>query len=265
MKKLILASAVASVFVVHSAQVTAAEPAATPEHVVAYNVGVTTDYVFRGISQSRNKPAVSAGVDYSHSPTGLYLGTWASTISWIADSYGDSVTTANRGSTPYEVDFYGGIKGDMAAGLNYDVGAIYYLYPNHKLGSTPNANTFEVYGKIGYGPVYLKGSYALGDAIFTSDKQGSYYIDLGGDFPLAEGLVANAHYGMWRFQNGGATPTASGYNYADWKLGITKDLGNGLSGALAATGTNADKVLWNYNSTGYLGGSKVVASITKTF
>jgi hypothetical protein len=48
-------------------------------------------------------------------------------------------------------------------------------------------------------------------------------------------------------------------------LGVTKDLGNGLSGALAATGTNADKVLWNYNSTGYLGGSKVVASITKTF
>ncbi|MCE2831048.1 MAG: TorF family putative porin [Oxalobacteraceae bacterium] len=265
MKKLILASAVASVFVLHSAQVTAAEPAATPEHVVAYNVGVTTDYVFRGLSQSRNKPAVSAGVDYAHTPTGLYLGTWASTISWVADSYADSVTTANRGSTPYEVDFYGGIKGDIGAGLNYDVGAIYYLYPNHKLGSTPNANTVEVYGKIGYGPVYLKGSYALGDAVFTSDKAGSYYIDLGGDFPLAEGLVANAHYGMWRFQNGGAVTTASNYNYSDWKLGITKDLGNGLSGALAATGTNADKELWNFNKTGYLGGNKVIASLTKTF
>jgi len=265
MKKLILASAVASVFVAHVAYAADAAPAAAPEHVVSYNVGVTTDYVFRGISQSRNKPAVSAGVDYSHTPTGLYLGTWASTISWIADSYADSVNTAGRGTTPYEVDFYGGIKGDMAAGLNYDVGAIYYMYPNHKLGKAPDANTLEVYGKIGYGPVYLKGSYALGDAIFVSDKAGSYYIDLGGDFPLAEGLVANAHYGMWRFQNGGAAPAASDYNYSDWKLGITKDLGNGLSGALAATGTNAKKGPWNFNNTGYLGDSKVIATLTKAF
>ena len=265
MKKLVLASAIASAFAAQAAFAADAAPAATPEHVVAYNVGVTTDYVFRGISQSRNKPAVSAGVDYSHTPSGLYLGAWASTISWVADSYGDSVTTANRGSTPYEVDFYGGIKGDLGAGLNYDLGAIYYLYPNHKLGSAPNANTVEVYGKIGYGPVYLKGSYALGDAIFTSDKAGSYYIDLGGDFPLAEGLVANAHYGMWRFQNGGATPAASDYNYSDWKLGVTKDLGYGLSGALAATGTNAKTGPWNFNGTGYLGGNKVIATLTKTF
>jgi len=57
MKKLILASAVASVFVAHVAYA-ADEAAAAPEHVVAYNVGITTDYVFRGISQSRNKPAV---------------------------------------------------------------------------------------------------------------------------------------------------------------------------------------------------------------
>jgi hypothetical protein len=38
-----------------------------------------------------------------------------------------------------------------------------------------------------------------------------------------------------------------------------------LSGALAATGTNADKELWNFNKTGYLGGNKVIASLTKTF
>ena len=261
MKKLILASAISAACVGGFAQ---AEEAAPPVHVVAYNVGATSDYVFRGISQSRNRAAFSAGVDYSHTPTGLYAGTWVSTISWINDS-DTGATPSARGNTPYEQDFYAGIKGDIGAGLNYDVGAIYYLYPNHKLGSTPNANTVEVYGKIGYGPVYLKGSYALGDAVFTSDKAGSYYIDLGGDFPLAEGLVANAHYGMWRFQNGGAVTTASNYNYSDWKLGITKDLGNGLSGALAATGTNADKELWNFNKTGYLGGNKVIVSLTKTF
>ena len=72
MKKLILASAILAAFSANVAQ--AADAAPAPEHAVSYNMGVTSDYVFRGISQSRNKPAVSGGVDYSHSPTGLYLG-----------------------------------------------------------------------------------------------------------------------------------------------------------------------------------------------
>ncbi|NDC08944.1 MAG: hypothetical protein EBZ75_06270 [Oxalobacteraceae bacterium] len=259
MKKLVLASAIASVFIGQAAL--AAD--ATPEHVVTYNMGVTSDYVFRGISQSRNKPAVSAGVDYAHSPTGAYLGAWASTISWIADSHPNSVTTANRSSTPYELDLYGGIKGDIGGGLSYDAGAI--LYPGHKLGSAPDANTVEVYGKVAYGPVYFKINYALTDAIFVADKAGSYYLDLGADVPLAEKLVLNAHYGHWKFANGGAVPTANTYNYSDWKVGVTQDLGNGLTGALAATGTDASKTLWDFNGTGYLGGNKVVATLTKTF
>jgi uncharacterized protein (TIGR02001 family) len=265
MKKLILASAIASAFAGQAAFSADAAPAATPEHVVTYNMGVTTDYVFRGISQSRNKPAVSAGVDYAHSPTGAYLGAWASTISWVADSHADGIATANRSSTPYELDLYGGIKGDIGGGLSYDAGAIYYLYPNHKLGKVPDANTIEVYGKLAYGPVYFKVNYALGDAFFFADKAGSYYLDLGGDFPLMDGLVANLHYGSFSFKNGGNALTASAANYQDWKVGLTKDLGNGLSGALAATGTNAAQGPWNFNGTGYLGGSKFIASLTKTF
>lgn len=272
MKKLILASAVASAFVGQAAYAADEAPAATPEHVVTYNMGVTSDYVFRGISQSRNKPAVSGGVDYAHSPTGLYLGAYASTISWIADSHGDSqntgateVLTADRSSTPFELDLYGGLKGDLGGGLGYDVGGIYYYYPNHKLGKTPDANTIEVYGKLAYGPVYFKVNYALGDAFFFADKAGSYYLDLGGDFPLMDGLVANLHYGSFSFQNGGNVLTASAANYQDWKVGLTKDLGGGLLGALAATGTNADKILWNFNNTGYLGDTKFIASLTKSF
>jgi uncharacterized protein (TIGR02001 family) len=267
MKKLILASAIASAFAGQVAYAADAAPAATPEHVVTYNIGVTSDYVFRGISQSRNKPAVSGGVDYSHTPTGLYAGTWASTISWVADSHLDAATTAARSNTPYELDLYGGVKGDIGGGLSYDAGAIYYLYPNHTLGKTPDANTIEVYGKVAYGPVYFKVNYALGDAVFVSDKAGSYYLDLGADIPVAEGLIFNAHYGRWTFKNGGAVTsyTPTDYNYTDWKVGLTKDMGNGLSGALAATVTNASKTLWNFNSTGYLGGNKVIASLTKTF
>ncbi len=123
MKKLILASAISAAFAGGFAQ---AEEAAKSDHVISYNVGVTSDYVFRGISQSRNRPAFSGGVDYSHAPTGLYAGTWVSTISWVNDAYNSSdISDSSRPNTPYEQDFYGGIKGGDAAGLNFDVGAIY--------------------------------------------------------------------------------------------------------------------------------------------
>jgi len=294
MKKIILASAIASAFAAQGAaaadEAPAAAPAATPEHVVTYNLGVTSDYVFRGISQSRNRPAVSAGVDYSHTPSGFYVGTWASTISWVNDSYpaGD---LANRANTPMEVDFYGGFKGEAFGGLGFDVGAIHYHYPHHQLknvaapaagplaGAAPgglDANTTEVYGKVSYGPVYLKVNYAIGDAIFVSNKAGSIYYDLGADVPVMEGLVVNLHYGRWNFKNdpGFNDPAypATIYNYSDWKIGLTKDFGSGLSGSIAATGTNATNIhsdgvtgVWNFNNTGYLGGNKFIASLTKTF
>jgi len=223
MKKTILAGAAASVFMAHGAHADQTA-AATPEHVVTYNMGVTSDYVFRGISQSRNKPAVSAGVDYSHTPSGLYLGGWASTISWIADSHLDGATTRDRSSTPFELDLYGGVKGDIGNGLSYDAGGILYYYPNHNLGSKPDANTFEVYGKLAYGPVYIKANYALTDAFFFADKAGTYYLDLGGDFPLMDGLVANLHYGSFRFKNGGNALTASDANYEDWKVALQRIL-----------------------------------------
>jgi uncharacterized protein (TIGR02001 family) len=252
MKKLILASAISAAFVGSFAQ---AEEAAAPEHVISYNVGVTSDYVFRGISQSRNRAAFSGGLDYSHTSTGLYAGTWVSTISWVNDA--TASTTAN---VPYEQDFYAGIKGDIGAGFSYDAGAIYYYYPHHKLGTAPNANTTEVYGKVAYGPVYLKVNYATGDAFWTSNKAGSYYVDASGDFPVMDGLTLNLHAGRFQFKE------APGWSYSDWKVGLTKDFGSGLSGSIAATGTNAqDTGYWNFNSTGYLGDTKGIVSLTKTF
>jgi uncharacterized protein (TIGR02001 family) len=255
MKKLILASAISAAFVGSFAQ---AEEAAKSDHEVSYNMGVTSDYVFRGISQSRNKPAFSAGVDYSHTPSGFYAGTWASTISWINDATDRTLyPTAN---TPYELDLYAGMKGEIGGGFSYDAGAIHYFYPGHKLGKAPDANTTEVYGKIAYGPVSLKVNYALGDAFWTSNKAGSYYVDASGDFPVMEGLTLNLHAGRFEFKD------APGWSYSDWKVGLTKDFGNGLSGALAATGTNAQNVgFWNFNSTGYLGDTKGIVSLTKTF
>jgi len=268
MKKLILASAMAAAFTGGFAQ---AEEAAKSDHVISYNVGAASDYVFRGISQSRNRPAFSGGVDYAHAPTGIYAGTWVSTISWVNDAYNAAgISDSSRPNTPYEQDFYGGIKGGDISGFNFDVGAIYYYFPGNKLDTSLGtvglkANTTEVYGKIAYGLVYFKVNYATGDAVYTSNKAGSYYLDLSADIPVMEGLTLNAHVGRWAFKNDTLLPTASAYNYSDWKIGLTKDFGSGLTGTLAATGTNASEPLWNFNNTGYLGGTKGVVTVTKTF
>jgi len=63
---------------------TAAAPAtpATPEHTLTANVGLYSEYIFRGIAQTGGKPAVQGGFDYAHS-SGFYAGTWASNISWL--------------------------------------------------------------------------------------------------------------------------------------------------------------------------------------
>jgi len=274
MKKLILASAMAAAFTGGFAQ---AEEAAKSDHVISYNVGATSDYVFRGISQSRNRPAFNGGVDYAHAPTGIYAGTWVSTISWVDDSYPASSTSnsSSRPRTPYEQDFYAGIKLGDTAGLNFDVGTIYYYYPRNKLHTSLGtvglkANTNEVYGKIAYGPVYFKASYAIGDAIWVSNKAGSYYLDLGADVPVMEGLTVNAHVGRFVFKQDGTILADSRYDYSDWKIGLTKDFGSGLSVSIAATGTNAKNTfngsnVWNFNGTGYLGGTKGIVAVTKTF
>jgi uncharacterized protein (TIGR02001 family) len=88
--------------------------------------GAVTDYRYRGISQTRLKPALQGGVDYSAG--GFYLGAWASTIKWIKDAGGDASA---------EIDLYGGYKGEIAKDVTFDVGVLTYQYPSNKLAPAP--------------------------------------------------------------------------------------------------------------------------------
>lgn len=99
MKKLILASAVIAAF---SGSIAHAQDK-KPDHEVSFNAAVTSDYRYRGISQTRLKPALQGGADYTHNPTGLYAGTWLSTIKWIKDVPG--------GDASIEWDIYAGKRG----------------------------------------------------------------------------------------------------------------------------------------------------------
>jgi uncharacterized protein (TIGR02001 family) len=254
MKKLTLASAILATLTATIAQAQQAAPA--PDHVVAFNVGATSDYRFRGISQTRGDPAVFAGVDYTHAPTGFYLGAWTSNIRWVKD--------AGSTSGSYEVDVYGGKRGQIGA-IAYDAGVISYNYPGNKLKPVTgaNANTVEAFVQAGYGFATLKYSYALTDFIGWGPRtDGSDYIDLSLNPEIKDGYVLNLHVGRQRVKN-----YSDGLaNYTDWKVGVTKDY-SVVVGSLAVVGTNADKSTsgYNFGGKGYLGDTKLVLTLTKNF
>lgn len=193
---------------------------------LAFNAGVVSDYRYRGISQTRKKPAVQGGVDYSNN--GLYLGAWASNIKWIDDLGGDANV---------EIDLYGGYKGSVIKDvLSYDVGVLTYQYPNNKLKPLggANANTAEIYGALSYGPGTLKYSYAVTDTFGNVDSKGSYYIDLSATFDLS-GVSVVPHVGYQRISG----PLSGPGSYTDYSLTVSKDFsGVVLSGAFITTDAN---------------------------
>ena len=202
---------------------------AAPESTLGYNVGVVSEYRYRGLGQTRGEPALQGGVDYAHS-SGFYAGAWASTIKWIKDSGSDA-------KGPVELDLYGGYKFE-AAGLAYDVGYLRYEYVGNTYSKTGgvNANTDEAYAAVTAGPATLKYSYAFSDLFGTANSKGSAYIDLSANLDLGNGYSLVPHVGHQKVSN---SPNVS---YTDFALTLNKDLGDGLSASVAAISTNAKNV-----------------------
>ena len=201
---------------------------AAPAASTSYNVGLVTDYRYRGISQSRLQPALQGGADYSN-PSGLYLGTWLSTIKWTKDA---------GGGGDVEWDLYGGYKGELAKSVAYDVGGLYYFYPGNKLGKVAgfvNANTFEVYGALTFGMFTAKYSHALTNTFSFPDSKGSAYLDLSANVDLGNGFTLMPHIGRQEIKS------SSVASYTDYSLTLGKDMGGGISLSAMLVGTDASK------------------------
>jgi uncharacterized protein (TIGR02001 family) len=223
-----------------------AQTAPAAESTLSYNVGVVSDYRYRGISQSRLQPAVQGGVDYADK-SGFYVGAWGSNIKWIKDVGGDSNV---------EVDLYGGFKGAVGE-VTYDVGFLRYEYPSNKLA--PNANTNEIYGAATIGLVTLKYSHALTNLFGIADSKNSYYLDLSGTFDLGGGFSLVPHVGYQSVKNNAPA------SYTDYSLTLGKDLGNGLSVTAALVGTDADKKVYYTPANKFTGKSGVVVGLKYAF
>ncbi|AVR95216.1 TorF family putative porin [Pseudoduganella armeniaca] len=215
---------------------------------VSFNAAATSDYRYRGISQTRLRPALQGGVDWTDSASGVYAGAWASTIRWTRDAGGDGGV---------ELDLYAGQRGTLAHGVSYDVGVLGYAYPSN--GLAPNADTLELYSQLGYGPVSVKYSHALTNLFGFAGSRHSGYLDASATQDLGAGWTLNLHAGRQRVRQHAVS------SYTDWKVGVTKEVA-GATVALAYVGTNADKAAYASPVNGkFTGRDALQLTVSKVF
>ena len=194
MKKLFLALLMAVGFATAQAQVTG-------------NLGLTSDYRFRGISQTQNGPAVQGGVDYAHK-SGFYVGNWNSSVS----------TEVFTGGAGIESDVYAGFKKEVYKGVTIDVGSMNYFYPRYTNSNNPNGVS-EVYAGVGYGPVSVKYSQSLTNYFGIANSKGTGYYQADVNYPIAGSKISLlAHAGRTDVAN------QSAGDYNDYNFGVGYDL-----------------------------------------
>ena len=205
MKKLILYSTIigASLNSVSATEVTS-------KHSVSTNIGITSNYVWRGITQTDKKPAVSAGADYSHQ-SGFYAGTWLSNV-----DFGDE--------TDLEYDFYSGYSTQIN-GADVDFGYIYYGYQ----GGEDN-HFSEAYIKVSIDNLSL-GVSTLVDSQWGDDFLDLTYFETNYTFELSQDLSLDVHAGYYDLKDA--------KNYKDFSLALSHI--NGLS--LMITALNGNEAL----------------------
>jgi len=243
MKKVLLALLMAAGISVAQAEVTG-------------NLGLTSDYRFRGISQSQNAPAVQGGIDYAHS-SGFYVGNWNSSVS-------SSVYTNGSG---VESDLYAGWKKDIYKGLTLDVGSYNYFYPRATTTAATGSNfdTYEGFVGLGYGPVSVKYNRTLGNGYFgTANARGSEYFQADFAQPLvyiSKNLSLLAHVGRTNVAN------SSSLDYTDYNVGVGYNLQGWALAAKYYTNTSTSS---SFESANTVSGQKLyknaaVVSVSKAF
>ena len=151
----------------------AAEPA--PENTLVPKISLFTEYEYRGISQTSEKPALQFNLDYTHT-SGLYLGAFVSNIKWLKD-YKDLGLI--KDSSQVEIDLFGGYKFEPVKDLTLDVGFLHYDYPGATaLPKFPKPNTNEIYVGATYSYFNVKYSYSTGGTFGVPISKGTSFLEL---------------------------------------------------------------------------------------
>jgi uncharacterized protein (TIGR02001 family) len=221
---------------------------------VTGTAAITSDYVFRGLSQTNQDPAFQAGIEYAHD-SGFYAGTWGSNVSWLSDLSSAAVPISNS----VEIDLYAGYRGSFGDAVKFDVGAIHYAYPGDYPDGFNRPYTTELYVGVSVSVFSAKYFHAVTDLFGFADSENSGYLDLAANWEFAPSWVLNAHVGrQWVEEN-------DAFDYTDWKLGVTRNFAQGWSLAAAYVDTNADEALYTNPFGNYLGDRTGVVTLTRAF
>ena len=216
---------------------------------VTTNLGATSDYRFRGISQTQNAPALQGGIDYADK-SGVYIGNWNSSVSSQMYTNGSGL----------ESDLYAGYKKEVM-GVTLDVGSYNYLYPRASSGNT-KFDTNEVYIGAAKGPVAVKASQSLGNYFGTANSQGTRYYQADVTYPITGSKFSLlGHAGRTNVANSTTLDYSDynfgvGYNLAGWDFAVKYYTNTSLSTALKTANTiNSQKLYKN----------SAVLSVSRTF
>ena len=167
-------------------------------------VTATTDYDFRGVTQSSGDPALQASIDWA-ADSGLYLGARARNVNFGPGDPADA-----------EVDVYAGFAGGAEDGLGYDIGAVYYMYPG-----TSDYNYPEVWVGLSHGIFDAKIWYSW-DGFATGES--AFYYEGNASVPLPNDFGLSVHVG---YSDGDMWDKLEGFeSYFDWSVGVSKSFGH---------------------------------------
>ena len=190
------------------------------------NIALATEYVFRGISQTSEGAAVQGGFDATCGM--FYAGVWASNLDWGANDGGSGRNIAN-----IEMDWYGGLKFNTGR-LAWDVGVIYYSYPNGADIGTSATGVFPVSAEFNYVELKVGASAELwkdGTLGVTGFFSPDYQYEAGNVWTVEGAFTQN----LPKFMLFGR----------EWSPSVSA-----LLGYQAATGSDADKARYVNNVTG---------------
>ncbi|MGZ5032114.1 MAG: TorF family putative porin [Usitatibacter sp.] len=223
-------------------------------------VALYSEYEYRGISQTSEKPALQLNLDYAHS-SGLYIGTFLSNIKWLKDT---AEVNGFSTSANLEWDIYGGYRYEFVKDWTLDVGYLRYEYPSSSAFS-PKPNTDEVYGGVSYGPATLKYSYSFNDTFGVPNSKGSDYLELSVNYPVIDKVTLNGILGHQRYKGTQIHEIHNGdLSYTVWKAGATYDFGGGFNAGAYVKGTDAHHDLYTIKGKDW-SKSRLVAFVSYSF